>query len=320
MDNATTRMAPESRIFVAGHRGLVGSAISRQLLAEGYRRQIARTHAELDLESQAAVETFFAAQRPEYVFLAAGMVGGIHSNERRPAPFIYSNLMIEANVIHAAWRYGVKKLCFLGSSCIYPKLTPQPMKEDALLTGALEPTNEFYAVAKIAGIKLCQAYRSQYGFDAISVMPTNLYGPGDNFHLENSHVLPAMMRRFHEAKVRGDAEVAIWGTGTPRREFLHVDDLAAAVIYLMQNYSAADIVNIGSGEDMTIRELAGIVAATVGYTGRIVNDPSKPDGTPLKLLDSSRVRALGWQPRISLAEGIQETYRWFSANQRTLRG
>ncbi len=320
MDKATTCMSPESSIFVAGHRGLVGSAISRQLLAGGYRRQIARTRDELDLENQAAVETFFAAQRPEYVFLAAGTVGGIHSNEHSPAPFIYSNLMVEANVIHAAWRSGVRKLCFLGSSCIYPKLTAQPMKEDALLTGALEPTNEYYAVAKIAGIKLCQAYRSQYGFDAISVMPTNLYGPGDNFHLENSHVLPGMMRRFHEAKLRGDAEVAIWGTGTPRREFLHADDLAAAVIYLMQNYSAADIVNIGSGEDMTIRELAGIVAATVGYTGRIVNDPSKSDGTPVKLLDSSRLRALGWQPRIPLAEGIRETYRWFVANQHTRRG
>lgn len=319
MDSASTRMVPESRIFVAGHRGLVGSAISRQLLASGYRRQIARTHAELDLENQAAVETFFAAQRPEYVFLAAGMVGGIHSNERYPAPFIYRNLMVEANVIHAAWRHGVRKLCFLGSSCIYPKLTEQPMKEDALLSGALEPTNEYYAVAKIAGIKLCQAYRRQYGFDAISVMPTNLYGPGDNFNLEDSHVLPAMMRRFHEAKLRGDAEVTIWGTGTPRREFLYADDLAAAVIYLMQNYSATDIVNIGSGEDITIRELAGIVAAAVGYTGRILNDPSKPDGTPRKLLDSSRLRALGWQPRIPLVDGIRETYRWFIANQGTLR-
>lgn len=319
MNKKTIPMALESRIFVAGHRGLVGSSISRQLLADGYRSQIVRTHAELDLENQASVETFFATQRPEYVFLAAGTVGGIHANDRHSAQFIYNNLMIEANVIHAAWRYGVKKLCFLGSSCIYPKLTTQPIREDALLTGALEPTNEYYAVAKIAGIKLCQAYRRQYGFDAISVMPTNLYGPGDNFHLEDSHVLPAIMRRFHEAKMRGDAEVVIWGTGTPRREFLHADDLAAAVIYLMQNYSGADIVNIGSGEDMTIRELAGIVAAAVGYTGRIVNDPSKPDGTPLKLLDSSRLRALGWQPRISLADGIRETYRWFTANQSSLR-
>jgi GDP-L-fucose synthase len=319
MNKKTPPMALESRIFVAGHRGLVGSSISRQLLAQGYRRQIARTRAELDLENQASVETFFATERPQYVFLAAGTVGGIHANEHRPAQFIYNNLMVEANVIHAAWKYGVKKLCFLGSSCIYPKLVRQPIREDALLTGALEPTNEYYAVAKIAGIKLCQAYRRQYGFDAISVMPTNLYGPGDNFHLEDSHVLPAMMRRFHEAKVRGDAEVVIWGTGTPRRDFLHADDLAAAVIYLMQNYSGAGIVNIGSGEDMTIRELAGIVAAAVGYTGRIVNDPSKPDGTPLKLLDSSRLRELGWKPRIALADGIRETYRWFTANLESLR-
>lgn len=319
MNNATKPMALDSRIFVAGHRGLVGSAISRQLRADGYCRQIVRTHAELDLANQASVEAFFGTKRPEYVFLAAGTVGGIHANDRHPAQFIYNNLMVEANVIHAAWTYGVKKLCFLGSSCIYPKLTTQPMREEALLTGPLEPTNEYYAVAKIAGIKLCQAYRRQYGFDAISAMPTNLYGPGDNFHLENSHVLPAMMRRFHEAKVRGDAEVVIWGTGTPRREFLHADDLAAAVIHLMQNYSDAGIVNIGSGEDMTIRELAGIVATAVGYTGRIVTDPSRPDGTPLKLLDSARLRALGWQPRISLADGIRDTYRWFTANQDSLR-
>lgn len=319
MTDATKPMAPNARIFVAGHRGLVGSAISRRLLASGYRHQIERTHAELDLENQASVETFFATQRPEYVFLAAGTVGGIRANDRHPARFIYNNLMVEANVIHAAWRHGVKKLCFLGSSCIYPKLTTQPMREEALLTGALEPTNEYYAVAKIAGIKLCQAYRRQYGFDAISAMPTNLYGPGDNFNLEDGHVLPAMMRRFHEAKVRGDTEVVVWGTGTPRRELLHVDDLAAAVIHLMQNYSDAAIVNIGSGEDMTIRELAEMVASAVGYTGRIVTDPSGPDGTPLKLLDSSRMRALGWQPRISLADGINETYRWFTANQGSLR-
>jgi GDP-L-fucose synthase len=312
-------MVPESRIFVAGHRGLVGSAILRLLVASGYRQQITRSHAELDLENQARVETFFAMERPEYVFLAAGTVGGINANDRYPAQFIYSNLIVEANVVHAAWKHGAKKLCFLGSSCIYPRLTTQPMKEDALLTGALEPTNEYYAVAKIAGIKLCQAYRQQYGFDAISVMPTNLYGPGDNFHVEDSHVLPAMMRRFHEAKLRGDAEVAIWGTGTARREFLHVDDLAAAVVLLMQNYSAPGIVNIGCGEDITIRELAGIVAAAVGYTGSIVSDSSKPDGTPRKLLDSSGLRALGWQPRIALADGIRETYRWFIANQGSLR-
>jgi GDP-L-fucose synthase len=319
MNRQSALMAPDSRIFVAGHRGLVGSAISRRLLADGYRRQIARSRTELDLENQASVEAFFETQRPEYVFLAAGMVGGIDANDRHPAQFIYSNLMVEANVIHAAWKYGARKLCFLGSSCIYPKLAAQPIKEESLLTDALEPTNEWYAVAKIAGIKLCQAYRRQYGFDAISAMPTNLYGPGDNFHLENSHVLPGMMRRFHEAKLRGDAEVSIWGTGTARREFLHVDDLAAAVVYLMRTYSAAAIVNIGFGEDMTIRELAEIVAAAVGYSGRIVTDPSKPDGTPRKLLDSSRVRALGWQPRVALADGVRETYRWFTANQGSLR-
>jgi GDP-L-fucose synthase len=319
MNRQSALMAPDSRIFVAGHRGLVGSAISRRLLADGYRHQIARSRTELDLENQASVEAFFETQRPEYVFLAAGMVGGIDANDRHPAQFIYSNLMVEANVIHAAWKYGARKLCFLGSSCIYPKLAAQPIKEESLLTGALEPTNEWYAVAKIAGIKLCQAYRRQYGFDAISAMPTNLYGPGDNFHLENSHVLPGMMRRFHEAKLRGDAEVSIWGTGTARREFLHVDDLAAAVVYLMRTYSAAAIVNIGFGEDMTIRELAEIVAAAVGYSGRIVTDPSKPDGTPRKLLDSSRVRALGWQPRVALADGVRETYRWFTANQGSLR-
>jgi GDP-L-fucose synthase len=312
-------MTPESLIFVAGHRGLAGSAISRLLEAEGYRNRITRHRAELDLENQAAVDQFFEAQHPEYVFLAAGTVGGIAANDRRPAQFIYSNLMVEANVIHAAWKYGVRKLCFLGSSCIYPKLAAQPMKEECLLTGALEPTNEWYAVAKIAGIKLCQAYRRQYGFDAISVMPTNLYGPGDNFHVEESHVLPAMMRRFHEAKLRGDAEVTIWGTGTARREFLYVDDLAAAVVHLMQTYSAAAIVNVGAGEDMTIRELAEVVAAAVGYTGRIATDPSRPDGAPQKLLDSSRIRALGWQPRVEFADGVRETCRWFIANQGSLR-
>ena len=316
----TLPMKADSRIFVAGHRGLVGSAISRLLLADGYRHQITRTRAELDLANQAAVDAFFGAERPEYVFLAAGMVGGIGANDRYPAQFIYANLMVESNVIHAAWKYGARKLCFLGSSCIYPKLAAQPINEESLLTGALEPTNECYAVAKIAGIKLCQAYRRQYGFDAISVMPTNLYGPGDNFHPENSHVLPALMRRFHEAKLRRDAEVAIWGTGTPRREFLHVDDLAGAVIYLMRTYSAGDVVNIGIGQDLSIRELAGIVAATVGYVGRIVTDPSRPDGVPRKLLDSSRLRALGWQPRVTLVDGLRDTYRWFVANQASLRG
>lgn len=312
-------MTPDSRIFVAGHRGLVGSAIARRLLADGYRTYVARSHTELDLEDQAAVDAFFRAEQPEYVFLAAGMVGGIEANERYPAQFIYSNLMIEANVIHAAWRHGVRKLCFLGSSCIYPKFAAQPIREEYLLTGALEPTNEWYAVAKIAGVKLCQAYRRQYGFDAISLMPTNLYGPGDNFHAGNAHVLPAMMRRFHEAKLGGDAEVAIWGTGTPRREFMHVDDLAGAVVHLMLNYSGPDIINVGVGEDIAIGELATIVAAAVGYRGRIVNDESKPDGTPRKLLDVSRLRAYGWQPGIALVDGVRDTYRWFLANYGSLR-
>ena len=313
-------MTPDSRVFIAGHRGLVGSAILRRLLAEGYRNSLTRSHAELDLENQAAVGAFFESERPEQVFLAAGMVGGIVANDRYPAQFIYSNLMIEANVIHASWKYGVKKLCFLGSSCIYPKFAAQPINESSLLTGMLEPTNEWYAVAKIAGIKLCQAYRRQYGFDAISVMPTNLYGPGDNFHVENAHVLPAMMRRFHEAKLRGDEEVAIWGTGTPRREFMHVDDLAAAVVHLMETYSHAEIINVGVGEDIAINELAKIVAAAVGYEGRIVNDPSKPDGTPRKLLDVSRLRAGGWRPQIALVDGVRETYRWFVDHQESLRG
>jgi GDP-L-fucose synthase len=319
MNEQSNPLTRDSRIFVAGHRGLVGSAISRRLSADGYRHQITCPRAELDLENQASVEAFFEKQRPEHVFLAAGMVGGIDANDRYPAQFIYSNLMVEANVVHAAWKYGAHKLCFLGSSCIYPKFAVQPMKEESLLTGALEPTNEWYAIAKIAGIKLCQAYRRQYGFDAISVMPTNLYGPGDNFHSRNSHVLPAMIRRFHEAKLKGDAQVVIWGTGTPRREFLYVEDLAAAVVLLMQTYSAPDIINVGVGDDVTIRELAEIVAAEVGYTGRIVSDPSKPDGTPRKLLDVSRLRALGWQPRVALADGVRETYRWFIANQGSLR-
>lgn len=312
-------MTPDSRIFVAGHRGLVGSAIVRRLLADGYRTCLARSRAELDLENQAAVDTFFRTERPEYVFLAAGMVGGIEANARYPAQFIYSNLMVEANVIHAAWRHGARKLCFLGSSCIYPKYADQPIREDCLLSGPLEPTNEWYAVAKIAGVKLCQAYRRQYAFDAISLMPTNLYGPGDNFHADNAHVLPAMMRRFHEAKLRGDAEVAIWGTGTPRREFMHVDDLAAAVVHLMLNYSGSDIINVGVGKDTAIAELAAIVAAAVGYRGRIVNDLSRPDGTPRKLLDTSRLRAHGWQPTIDLIDGVRDTYRWFLANYDSLR-
>jgi GDP-L-fucose synthase len=263
------------------------------------------------LTNQAAVGGFFEAERPEAVIMAAARVGGIHANNSRPALFIRDNLLIQDNVIDAAYRSGVGKLVFLGSSCIYPKLAPQPIKEEYLLTGPLEPTNEWYAIAKIAGVKMCQAYRREYGFNAISLMPTNLYGPGDNFDLLNSHVLPALIRRFHEAKVRGDESVTVWGSGTPRREFLHVDDLAEAVLYLLQRYDAEPIVNIGWGQDVTIRELAERVLSAVGYSGRLVFDSSKPDGTPRKLLDVSRLNALGWQPRISLETGIEKTYDWF---------
>lgn len=304
-------MDASARVFVAGHRGLVGSALVRRLAAAGGAPPITRSRSELDLTNQQQVERFFAETRPEHVYLAAAKVGGIHANSAYPAEFIRDNLAIQTNVIHAAWLSGAKKLCFLGSSCIYPKHAAQPMAEDALLTGALEPTNEWYAIAKIAGIKMCQAYRRQYGFDAISLMPTNLYGPGDNFDLQNSHVLPALIRRFHEAKLRGDSAVTIWGTGKPRREFLHVDDLADAAVFLMQGYSDEQIVNIGVGEDVSIMELASLVARIVGFAGSIDSDPSKPDGTPRKLLDVSRVRKLGWSARIGLEEGIRSTYRWY---------
>ncbi|MEQ1440748.1 GDP-L-fucose synthase [Fontimonas sp. SYSU GA230001] len=304
-------MNKHARIYVAGHRGLAGSAIVRALEQGGYRNLLLRTHAELDLTSQAAVESFFHEERPEYVFLAAAKVGGIHANSAYPAEFIRDNLAIQTNVIHAAWKAGTRKLQFLGSSCIYPKLAPQPMPESCLLTGPLEPTNEWYAVAKIAGIKMCQAYRQQYGFDAISLMPTNLYGPGDNFNLENSHVLPALIRKFHEAKLRKEPQVVMWGTGTPRREFLHVDDLGAAAVFLMQRYSDDAFVNVGVGEDVTIRELGEIVKTVVGYEGEVVQDLTKPDGTPRKLLDVSKLHALGWRARIDLREGIEQTYRWF---------
>ena len=306
-------------VYVAGHRGLVGAALVRELERRGVGNLVLRTHAELDLRNQAAVEAFFAEVRPSQVYLAAAKVGGIRANDTYPADFLRDNLQIQTNVIDAAWRHGVQKLCFLGSSCIYPRLAPQPINEDALLTGPLEPTNEWYAIAKIAGIKLCQAYRRQYGFNAISLMPTNLYGPGDNFDLENSHVLPALIRRFHEAKLRGDAEVTVWGTGTPRREFLHVDDLASAVVHLMATYESEQLVNIGCGEDVTIRELAELVARVVGYPGRLAWDTSKPDGTPRKLLDVSRLAALGWKPRIGLEEGLKGTYEWFLANQEAFR-
>ncbi|HOJ13913.1 MAG TPA: GDP-L-fucose synthase [Deltaproteobacteria bacterium] len=316
-------MEKKARIYVAGHTGLVGSAVVRRLKAEGYTNVLTAPHASLDLTRQADVDAFFDDRRPEYVFLCAARVGGILANSTYPAWFIYDNIMIAANVIHASFRTGVKKLLNLGSSCIYPKFAPQPLREDALLTGPLEPTNEAYAVAKIAAIKLCRYYNAQYKTDYLSVMPTNLYGPFDNFDLESSHVLPALIRRFHEARIRGDGSVVLWGTGTPRREFLHVDDLARACVFLMQNYSAEDIgefVNIGTGTDVTIAELAGIVAGVVGYWGRIEWDTSKPDGTPRKLLDVSRIRSLGWEPAIGLSQGIADTYRWFLDNFERIRG
>jgi GDP-L-fucose synthase len=300
-----------TQIYVAGHRGLVGSAIVRALNAQGYTRLLLRTHRELDLTDQTAVAEFFQNERPQAVIMAAARVGGIQANNVRPAEFIRDNLLIQDNVIDAAYQAGVAKFVFLGSSCIYPKLAPQPIKEDSLLTGPLEPTNEWYAIAKIAGVKMCQAYRRQYGFNAISLMPTNLYGPGDNFDLQNSHVLPALIRRFHEAKHRGEASLTVWGTGTPRREFLHVDDLADAVIYLLNTYDNEAIVNIGWGEDVTIRELAEAIASVAGFRGRLEFDSSKPDGTPRKLLDTSRLTALGWVPKIKLKAGIESTYAWF---------
>ena len=297
----------------------MGSAILRTLQAQGYTTLVTRTHAELDLTDQAAVRRFFAGEHPEYVFLAAAKVGGILANDTSPADFIRDNLFIQTNVIDAAYRSGVKKLLFLGSSCIYPKHAPQPMKEEHLLTGPLEPTNEWYAVAKIAGIKIGQAYRRQYGFNAIALMPTNLYGPGDNFDPQTSHVLPALMRKFHEAKVSGAPRIVVWGTGKPRREFLHVDDLAAASLFLMRHYDAEEIVNVGVGEDISIAELAGLIREVVGYQGEIVYDSSKPDGTPRKLLDVSRLQALGWKARISLREGVTATYRWYVENGHGLK-
>jgi GDP-L-fucose synthase len=313
-------MAHSDKIFVAGGRGMVGSAIVRALAKSGDCYVLAPGRSELDLFDQRAVDDWFAENRPGQVYLAAAKVGGIHANDTYPAEFIHDNLVIETNVIHSAWKHGVKKLCFLGSSCIYPKHAPQPMKEEHLLTGPLEPTNEWYAVAKIAGVKMCQAYRRQYGFDAISLMPTNLYGPGDNFHPENSHVLPALIRRFHEAKEEGRDEVVIWGTGSPRREFLHVDDLADACLSLMGSYSSEEIVNIGVGEDIAILDLARLVADVVGFEGEIQTDPSKPDGTPRKLMDISRLQELGWRASMGLREGVAETYEWFLANRESVRG
>ena len=302
-------MHPDSRIYVAGHRGLAGSAIVRQLQQNGHRNLLLATSAELDLRDRTAVERFFSAHQPEYVFLAAAKVGGILANSQQPAEFLYDNLAIQTNVIHTAWQQRVRKLLFLGSSCIYPKFAPQPIREESLLTGPLEPTNEAYAIAKIAGIKLAQAYRTQYGFDAISLMPTNLYGTDDNFDLQTSHVLPALLRRFHEAHAAGLPEITLWGTGTPRREFLHVDDLAAAACFAMHHYHQPEPLNVGVGEDLTIAELAVIVAKVTGYTGRIAFDPTKPDGTPRKLLDVTRLSQLGWCAQIPLEAGIAATYQ-----------
>ncbi|WP_286885383.1 GDP-L-fucose synthase [Aneurinibacillus sp. UBA3580] len=307
-------MEKNAKIYVAGHRGLVGSALCRKLAHSGYTNVIYRTSRELDLRRQADVEAFFAEEKPEYVFLAAAKVGGIHANRTYPADFIYSNLAMQTNVIHAAYTHGVKKLMFLGSSCIYPKFAPQPMREEHLLTGKLEPTNEPYAIAKIAGMKMCQYYNKQYGTDFLAVMPTNLYGPNDNFDLETSHVLPALIRKFHEAKEQGTPMVELWGTGKPRREFLHVDDLADACVYVMERYTHEEtgaFVNVGTGKDISIHELALLIRDIVGYKGEIVLNPDKPDGTPQKLLDVSRLSALGWNASISLRDGIAATYEWY---------
>lgn len=309
----------DSPIYVAGHGGLVGSAIVRRLRAAGARRLLLPTRERLDLRRQDQVEGFFAAERPQLVFLAAARVGGIEANRSHPAQFLAENLQIQTNVIDAAWRHGVRKLLFLGSSCIYPRDAPQPMREEYLLTGALETTNEWYAIAKIAGLKMCQAYRSQYGFDAISAMPTNLYGPGDNFSLTDAHVLPALMRKCVEARERTAEAVEVWGTGRPRREFLYVDDLADACLFLMQHYSELAPINVGWGQDVSITELAQQVADTVGFTGRLQFDPSRPDGTPRKLLDVSRLTALGWRPRLSLREGLAATYAWYREHRHELR-
>jgi GDP-L-fucose synthase len=308
-------MHAASRTFIAGHHGLVGSALVRRWRAAGFDNLLLRRRTELDLRNQSMVEMFFAVEKPEYVLLAAAKVGGIHANSHYPAEFLHDNLVMQSNVIEAARRHGVKKLLFLGSSCIYPKLAPQPMNEDCLLTGPLEPTNEWYAIAKIAGLKMCQAYRRQYGFNAIAAMPTNLYGPGDNFDLQNSHVLPALLRKFHEAKQAGAASVEIWGSGTPRREFLHVDDMADACLHLMQHHDSEQLINVGWGQDVSIAELAALLAKTVGYAGALRYEASKPDGTPRKLLDTTRLTALGWQPRITLQQGLADTYRWYLEHQ-----
>ena len=307
-------MQSEGSIYIAGHSGLAGSAILRALQSRGYSRLIVRTHQELELTDAGAVKDFFQQERPESVFLAAAKVGGIQANNTIPAEFLRENLLIQTHVLHEAWQAGVKKLLFLGSSCIYPKLAPQPIPESALLTGELEPTNEAYALAKIAGIQLCKAYRKQHGANFIAVMPTNLYGSQDNFHPEHSHVLPALMRRFHEAQRDGLQEVTVWGSGTPRREFLHSDDLASACLFLMEHYDSPEIINIGWGQDCTIRELAEMIAETVGFTGTLKWDDSRPDGTPRKVLDNRKLSDLGWEPKISLQEGLKLTYQWYLEN------
>ena len=313
------RLTKDTSIFVAGHRGMVGAAITAALSTRGYRNLLLRAHAELDLTEQTAVRDFFRQERPQVVILAAAKVGGIKANSSDPALFIRDNLAIQQNVIDASHRVGTGKLVFLGSSCIYPRLAPQPIKEEYLLTGPLEPTNEWYAVAKIAGIKMGQAYRRQYGLSAISLMPTNLYGPGDNFDPENAHVVPALLRRFHEASLQRAERVVVWGTGTARREFLHVSDLAEAVVLLMERYDEEQIINVGSGEEVTIRELCDMIATTTGFSGRIEFDVSRPDGTPRKLLDNTRVSALGWRPKIGLRQGLAQLYDWYRLNLDRLR-
>ena len=312
-------MYKRTRIFVAGHRGLVGSAIARRLQMGGCENLLFAGRDALDLRDRNAVETFFTNNQPELVFLAAARVGGIQANDTCPAELLRDNLQIQNNVIDAAYRHGASKLVFLGSSCVYPKLAPQPIKEESLLTGPLEPTNEWLAVAKIAGIKLCQAYRRQYGFNAISLMPTNLYGPGDNFDLHNANVLPALIRKFHEARLTGAPEAVVWGTGTPRREFMHVDDLADAVVHLAREYDDEDIINVGVGDDVSVREVAELVKDITGYQGKIVQDTGKPDGAPQRLLDVGRLHGLRWRARIPLRQGIEETYRWFLDNQAEVR-
>ncbi|MBM3837272.1 MAG: GDP-L-fucose synthase [Verrucomicrobia bacterium] len=309
-------MNRDARIYVAGHRGLAGNAIWRELAREGFTRLIGRSHAELDLLDSVKVRSFFEAERPEYVFIAAAKVGGIHANDSQPASFLYENLQIQNNLIHTAFLSGVKKLLFLGSSCIYPRLAPQPMKEECLLTGPLEPTNQWYAVAKIAGIKLCQAYRRQFGCNFISVMPTNLYGPRDNYNLETSHVLPALIRKFHEAKVAGQKSVTCWGTGAPMREFLYADDLGRACLFLMETYDEEQFINVGSGIEISIKELAGTVQRVVGFEGKMLWDSSKPDGAPRKLMDSSRLFALGWKPQTQMETGIRLAYQDFLSSPR----